>query len=544
MDKYLLTYALPYANGSLHLGHMAGFVHSDIYHRAQQMQKRIGYFICGNDAHGTPIMLSARKQGISPEEQVAQFHKQHRQDLTDFAIALDNFSTTDTEYNKSLVENIYSQLVANGDIECRVIEQLFDNEKNMFLPDRFIKGTCPKCKATDQYGDNCEACGATYDPTELINPKSVLSDTTPVMRATEHYFFKLSKHQDVLQNWVQSDNHVPEQLVNKMQEWFKDGLKDWDISRDAPYFGFKIPGTVDKYFYVWLDAPVGYLSSFLEFCEKNSVDFAEFTKPDSKTKMYNAIGKDIFYFHTLFWPAILNRSNYKMPDEIVVHGFLTINGAKMSKSRGTFITARKYLDNLSPSYLRYYLASKLSNNIEDIDLNLTDFMQKTNSDLVGKFVNIASRCANFICKLNDNNLSTELIDANLYNEWQTNTKQIIESYNTRNFAQAVRQIMYCADQINQFIDAKQPWVLAKEANQHELAVKICTQGINGFRLLCIYLKPIIPELITKAEEFLNINDLSMQDADTILLNHKINIFKPLLQRIQQEDIDKIMENNA
>ena len=336
MSKYLLTYALPYANGPLHLGHMTGFVHSDIFHRAQQSQDRTGYFICGNDAHGTPIMLSAEKQGISPEEQVAKFHKLHEQDLNDFKIALDNFSTTDTECNKKLVEDIYSKLVANNDIATRTIEQFFDAEKNMFLPDRFIKGTCPKCKAEDQYGDSCEVCGATYDPTEIINPKSVLSNSTPVMCETEHYFFQLSKHQDLLQSWVSSDNHVPEQLVKKMQEWFKDGLNDWDISRDAPYFGFKIPGTKDKYFYVWLDAPVGYLSSFQEFCERENIDFNEFIKPDSETKMYNAIGKDIFYFHTLFWPAMLNRSNYKMPDEIIVHGFLTINGAKMSKSRGHF----------------------------------------------------------------------------------------------------------------------------------------------------------------------------------------------------------------
>ena len=539
MNKYLLTYALPYANGPLHLGHMTGFVHSDIYHRAQQMQGRTGYFVCGNDAHGTPIMLSARKQGITPEEQVAKFHELHKQDLKQFNISLDNFSTTDTKTNQKLVAEIYKRLEANEDIACRTIEQLYDNEKQMFLPDRFIKGTCPKCGAADQNGDNCEVCGATYDPTDLSDPISVLSNTTPIKKDTEHYFFQLSKHQDMLQEWIATDNHVPEQLVNKMQEWFKEGLADWDISRDEPYFGFKIPGTDNKYFYVWLDAPIGYLSSFLDYCEENNIDFKEFVLPDSKTDFYNAIGKDIFYFHTLFWPAMLNRSGHRMPTEIIVHGFLTINGQKMSKSRGTFITAADYSKQLDADYLRYYLASKLSGHIEDIDLNLSDFMQKVNSDLVGKFENIASRCANFIRKLNENTLANELLDQELFEKWQQYTPKVIAAYNERNYAQAVRHIMQCADHINQFIDAKQPWVLAKEDGQQELVVKICSQGINAFRLLCIYLKPLVPNLISKAETFLNVESLKMEDAAHILQSHKINKFKPLLQRIQQEDLDAI-----
>ena len=542
--SYLLTYALPYANGPLHLGHMTGFIHSDIYHRAQRLQGRNGYFVCGNDAHGTPIMLSAEKAGITPQEQVAHFHTLHQQDLADFHIGLDHFSTTDTAGNLALVTEIYQRLQQAGDIECKTIEQCFDEEKGMFLPDRFIKGSCPKCHTPDQYGDSCEHCGATYDPTELIDAKSILSDTAPITKSTEHYFFKLSEHQEMLQQWVESDKHVPEQLVNKMQEWFKDGLNDWDISRDDPYFGFQIPGTTDKYFYVWLDAPVGYLSAFQELCQQRNIDFDAFLKPDSEHAMYHAIGKDIFYFHTLFWPAVLKRSGYRMPTEIIVHGFLTINGAKMSKSRGTYISARQYLDQLSPDYLRYYLASKLSHHIEDLDLNLDDFVQKVNSDLVGKFVNIASRSAGFIRKLNDNCLAAELHDPEAFARWQGYAASIAKLYNERNFQQAVRQIMSCADDINQYIDAQQPWALAKQEGQTQQVIQICTQGINGFRLLCIFLKPIMPQLIEKAESFLNIEPLSMQDAQTALLSHTINRFKPLITRLQAEDIEPLTGSNA
>ncbi|MGJ3494880.1 Methionine--tRNA ligase [Piscirickettsia salmonis] len=538
--KILATTALYYANGSLHLGHIIEAIQADIWTRFQRMRGHECYLISGSDAHGTPIMLRAEKEGIAPEELITRVAKEHEQDFNDFNISFDNFYTTHSAENKELVFEIYNQLERNGDIEKRTITQAFDPEKNMFLPDRFVKGECPKCNAVDQYGDSCEVCGATYSPCDLTNAVSVVSGATPIEKESEHYFFKLTHYEDMLKDWIQQ-GHLQEEITNKLNEWFDSGLSDWDISRDAPYFGFEIPNAPGKYFYVWLDAPVGYMASFMGLAKKKNLEFDQFWKHDDQAELYHFIGKDIVYFHSLFWPAMLEGAGFRKPSNIFVHGMLTVDGQKMSKSRGTFIKARTYLNHLSSEYLRYYFAAKLNRRIDDIDLNLEDFSQRINSDLVGKVVNIASRCAGFIKKRFDNQLATTLDDLDLFNEFSAQAEKIAKYYESRDFAFAMREIMALADKANQYIDHYKPWQLIKEAGQDNKVHLICSMGINLFRLLTLYLKPVLPELSQHAEEFLNIDSLSWADSQQPLLNHPINTFKPLMKRIETAQIDKIIE---
>ncbi|AKP74474.2 Methionine--tRNA ligase [Piscirickettsia salmonis] len=538
--KILATTALYYANGSLHLGHIIEAIQADIWTRFQRMRGHECYLISGSDAHGTPIMLRAEKEGIAPEELITRVAKEHEQDFNDFNISFDNFYTTHSAENKELVFEIYNQLERNGDIEKRTITQAFDPEKNMFLPDRFVKGECPKCNAVDQYGDSCEVCGATYSPCDLTNAVSVVSGATPIEKESEHYFFKLTHYEDMLKDWIQQ-GHLQEEITNKLNEWFDSGLSDWDISRDAPYFGFEIPNAPGKYFYVWLDAPVGYMASFMDLAKKKNLEFDQFWKHDDQAELYHFIGKDIVYFHSLFWPAMLEGAGFRKPSNIFVHGMLTVDGQKMSKSRGTFIKARTYLNHLSSEYLRYYFAAKLNRRIDDIDLNLEDFSQRINSDLVGKVVNIASRCAGFIKKRFDNQLATTLDDIDLFNEFSAQAEKIAKYYESRDFAFAMREIMALADKANQYIDHYKPWQLIKEAGQDNKVHLVCSMGINLFRLLTLYLKPVLPELSQHAEEFLNIDSLSWADSQQPLLDHPINTFKPLMKRIETAQIDKIIE---
>ena len=537
--KILITSALPYANGPIHLGHLVEYIQTDIWARFQKLRGNECYYVCADDAHGTPIMLRARQDGITPEQLIADVSKDHQADFSDFLIGFDHYHSTHSDENKELSQGIYRTLRDSGHITTRTISQAYDPEANMFLPDRFIKGTCPKCGAEDQYGDNCEACGATYDTTDLKDPYSVVSGATPIKKDTEHYFFKLADFEDMLKSWTTA-GHVQSEIANKLSEWFESGLKDWDISRDAPYWGFPIPDTTDKFFYVWLDAPIGYIASFKYFAEKQNLNFDEFWKAEDKTELYHFIGKDIAYFHTLFWPAVLSGSGYRTPTKVFCHGFLTVDGAKMSKSRGTFIKARSYLDHLKPEYLRYYYAAKLSSGIDDIDLNLEDFQQRVNTDLVGKFVNIASRVAGFIKKNNDGMLADALPAVELHQEMIDAGDSIADHFENRKYSQAVREIMALADKANQYIADEEPWAKNKQEGKETEVHAICTQGVNMFRILCIYLKPMLPEVVAQAEAFLNCGELSWNDLDKPLLNHSINKFKPLMQRVEQEAIDKII----
>jgi len=542
--KILVTSALPYANGPIHLGHLVEYIQTDIWTRFQKLRGNECYYVCADDAHGTPIMLRARQDGITPEELIANVSKDHQADFSDFLIDFDHYHSTHSPENKELSQDIYRHLRDAGHITTRTISQAYDPEANMFLPDRFIKGTCPKCGAEDQYGDNCEVCGATYDTTDLKDPYSVVSGAKPIKKDTEHYFFKLGDFEEMLKNWTTA-GHVQSEIANKLGEWFESGLKDWDISRDAPYWGFEIPDTTDKFFYVWLDAPIGYMASFKHFADKNNIDFDQFWRPvdDEKdsTELYHFIGKDIAYFHTLFWPAVLSGSGYRTPTKVFCHGFLTVDGAKMSKSRGTFIKARSYLDHLKPEYLRYYYAAKLSSGVDDIDLNLEDFQQRVNTDLVGKFVNIASRVAGFIKKNNDGMLGDTLPREDLFNDMVKAGEQIAQHFEDRKYSQAIREIMAQADKANEYIADEEPWAKNKQEGKEAEVQAICTQGINMFRLLCIYLKPMLPSVIAEAEAFLNCGELQWSDAATPLLAHKINKFKPLMQRVEKESIDKIID---
>ncbi|MCW9023834.1 MAG: methionine--tRNA ligase [Gammaproteobacteria bacterium] len=541
--QILVTSALPYANGSIHLGHLVEYIQTDIWVRFQKMQGHDCVYVCADDAHGTPIMLRAQNEGISPEELIARSDKEHQADFSDFNIGFDNFHSTHSPENRELVEYIYKQLNNSGHIETRTINQAYDPEKEMFLPDRFIKGTCPKCGAEDQYGDNCEVCGATYSPTELKNPVSAISGATPTEKESEHYFFKLGDFEPMLKTWIQGE-HVQPEISRKLNEWFEAGLQAWDISRDAPYFGFEIPGAEGKFFYVWLDAPVGYMASFKNLCDKTEdLDFDSYWNKDSDYEVYHFIGKDIAYFHTLFWPAILAGAGFRTPTGVFCHGFLTVNGLKMSKSRGTFITARTYLDNLNPEYLRYYFAAKLGSGIEDLDLNLEDFQLRVNSDLVGKVVNIASRCAGFINKRFEGQLSAECAEPELYAQFAEARDKIADLYNKREFSHAVREIMALADKANQYIDEKKPWVLAKEDGKDDEVQQVCSMGINLFRALIIYLKPILPTMAEQSESFLNIEPLSWDDIATPLTDHTINKFKPLMTRVEKEKLDVIVESS-
>jgi methionyl-tRNA synthetase len=540
-EKILVTSALPYANGHLHLGHLVEHIQTNIWVNTQKLLGRDCIAVCGEDAHGTPIMLKAEQQKMTPEELIDGMRKSHEQDFNDFAIEYDYYHTTHSDENKTLSELIYRRLKQNGDIISRTIKQAFDKEKHMFLPDRFVKGQCPKCKAEDQYGDSCEVCGATYSPTELINPKSVISGSKPIEKESEHFFFDLPKYESLLRKWTQSD-HIQVEVRNKLNEWFEAGLKQWDISRDAPYFGFEIPDEPGKYFYVWLDAPIGYMASFKKYCQENkSIDFDEYWGRDSKAKLYHFVGKDIIYFHALFWPAMLAGSDFRLPTAVFTHGFLTVNGTKMSKSRGTFIKARTYLDHLNPEYLRYYFAAKLTSRIDDIDLNFEDFINRVNADLVGKVVNIASRCAGFIGKRFDGLLASSLDNQALFDYVKDKGSDIADAYCNREYAKAVRLIMECADRINQYIDEKKPWLMIKEEGQLETVQAVCTMGINLFRLLIIYLKPILPVMAKNVETFLNCAPLMWSDSEKPLLNHKINKFKPLMQRVEKEKIDAMLE---
>jgi len=536
MRKILVTSGLPYANGPLHLGHLLEYVQTDIWVRWQKMSGNDCIYVCGEDAHGTPIMLSAKKANLSPEEFISTIKKQHERDFADFYINFDNFYTTHSEENQELAIDIYKKLQTNDDIEQKTIEQLYDPSAQMFLPDRFVKGTCPRCRAENQYGDSCEVCGATYSPTELINPISAISETQPIKKSSLHYFFKLEKYLETLKNWM-SQALAPE-IVNKLNEWFAVGLKPWDISRDAPYFGFKIPDTENKYFYVWLDAPIGYIASFKNLCSHKKLDFDAYWKDPDTTELYHFVGKDIIYFHALFWPSILTSAGLRKPTAIFTHGFLTVNGQKMSKSRGTFITARNYLDKLNPEYLRYYLAAKLNNRIDDLDFNLDDFVARVNSDLVGKVVNIASRCAGFINKNFNGQLAANCDEPKLFNAFSAAAEVIGNAYENREYSNAVRTIMSLADRANQYIDEKKPWALNKLDPTNPEILQICTVGLNCFRLLILYLKPILPKMAEETEHFLNIAPLTWDDRKTLLLAHKINSFKPLMLRV---DLEKARE---
>ena len=539
--KILVTSALPYANGPIHLGHLVEYIQTDIWVRFQKQRGNTCYFVCADDTHGTPIMLKADREGITPEQLITQIGKEHLADFIEFGVAFDNYHSTHSEENKFFSSLIYTRLRDAGHICSRTITQAFDPVRNMFLPDRFIKGDCPKCGAPDQYGDGCEVCGATYSPTELKNAVSAISGEKPIEKDSVHYFFNLADFTRMLTDWT-SAGHLQVEVRNKLAEWLDSGLQQWDISRDAPYFGFEIPDAPGKYFYVWLDAPIGYMASFKNLCDKQGLDFDEFWAKDSSTELYHFIGKDIIYFHALFWPAMLSGAQFRTPSAIFAHGFLTVNGEKMSKSRGTFITARTYLEHLSPEYLRYYFAAKLSAGVDDIDLNFDDFSQRVNSDLVGKVVNIASRCSGFISKRFANTLAATCSEPALFQEFINANERIAEFYETREFGKAMREIMALADKANQYIDEKKPWLIAKQEGKYTELHDVCSMGINLFRLLAAFLKPVIPALAKEAESFLNIDPQNWPTADTQpLLSQAINAFKPLMTRVEAEKIAAIVE---
>lgn len=536
----LVTNALPYANGPIHLGHLVGYIQADIWVRFQRMRGHVCHYVCADDAHGTPIMLKARAEGITPEQLIERIGVEHRADFADFLVEFDNYYTTHSPENRELAELIYTRLRDKGHIVSRPVMQMYDPQAGMFLPDRYIKGTCPKCKSPDQYGDNCEVCGMTYTPAELIEPVSVVSGATPVEKESIQYFFKLSDFEPFLRDWV-STEHMEAETANKVREWFEGGLRDWDISRDAPYFGFEIPDVPGKYFYVWLDAPIGYMASFKNYCARAGIDFDAYWQPDSEAELVHFIGKDIIRFHCLFWPAILHGAGFRAPSRINVNGFLTVNGQKMSKSRGTFIMARTYLEHLNPEYLRYYFAAKLGSGVDDLDLNLDDFAQRVNSDLVGKLVNIASRCAGFINKRFDGRLSDKLDAPELLREFTAASEQIADLYEQCEYSRAIRRIMELADKANQYIDDAKPWVVAKQEGKDEELQAICSMGLNLFRVLLAYLKPVVPRLAQQGEEFLGIAPLSWAQIGEPLLGHVIRPFKPLMTRIEPAAVAAMVE---
>ena len=551
--KILVTSALPYANGSIHLGHMVEHIQTDVWVRFQKLRGHECYYCCADDTHGTPVMLAAQKQGIAPEDMIAKVREEHLADFTGFFIGYDNYYSTHSPENKQFSQDIYRALKANGKIESRVIEQLFDPEKQMFLPDRFVKGECPKCHAQDQYGDNCEVCGTTYSPTELINPYSAVSGAKPELRESEHFFFKLGECADFLKAWTSGNNphdgkpHLQPEALNKMKEWLGEGeettLSDWDISRDAPYFGFEIPDAPGKYFYVWLDAPVGYMASFKNLCDRIGIDFDEYFKADSQTEMYHFIGKDILYFHALFWPAMLHFSGHRAPTGVYAHGFLTVDGQKMSKSRGTFITAKSYLEQgLNPEWMRYYIAAKLNSKIEDIDLNLQDFISRVNSDLVGKYVNIAARASGFIAKRFEGRLK-DVSGSALLAKLAAESDNIAEQYENREYARALRDIMALADAVNEYVDANKPWELAKQEGQDERLHEVCSELINAFTMLTAYLAPVLPQTAANAARFLNLDAITWANTRETLGEHAINKYEHLMQRVEQKQVDDLIEAN-
>ena len=539
----LVTNALPYANGPIHMGHLLGYIQADIWVRAMRAMGHDVTYVCADDAHGTAIMLRAEANGISPEQQIANVQQEHIRDFDGFGVHFDHYDSTNSIENKARAEEIYLKNREAGNIAVRPVNQLFDPEKGMFLSDRFIKGSCPKCKAEDQYGDACEVCGTTYNAIELIDPRSTLSGATPIEKSSDHYFFKLPNFAEYLQKWTRDEGRLPVSIANKLDEWFENGLNDWDISRDAPYFGFEIPDAPNKYFYVWVDAPIGYMSSFENYikAKRPDLDFNEFWKKDSKNEVYHFIGKDIVYFHALFWPAMLEGANYRTPSGLFVNGFLTVNGQKMSKSRGTFIKAETYLEHLNPEYLRYYFASKLSDKVEDSDLNLDDFIQKVNSDLVGKVVNIASRCAKFINTKFDNRLSVTCAEPELVNSFIAAGDSIAKAYEAREFSAAIREIMALADKANQYIDEKKPWALAKIEGQEQQVHDVCSVGINLFRQLAIYLAPVLPTLAAQVQDFLKLESFDFVSAHTVLVNHEIALFQPLMQRVDPKAVAAMVD---
>jgi len=539
--KILVTSALPYANGPIHLGHLVEYIQTDIWVRFQKQRGHQCTYVCADDAHGTPIMLKANQLGLEPQQLIDQVSTEHQRDFAGFMVGFDNYYSTHSEENRHFATLIYQRLRDAGHIARRTITQAYDPEKNMFLPDRFIKGECPKCSAPDQYGDSCEVCGATYQPTELKNAYSAISGATPVEKDSEHFFFKLEDFEQFLHEWV--EGHVQTQMKHKLNEWFESGLQQWDISRDAPYWGFEIPDAPGKYFYVWLDAPIGYMASFKNWCDRNGVDFDEYFAPGSDAELYHFIGKDIAYFHTLFWPAMLHGAKFRTPTGVFCHGFLTVNGQKMSKSRGTFIMAETYLNHLRPEYLRYYFAAKLGSGIDDIDLSLDDFRLRVNADLVNKVVNIASRCAGFIQKKFNGMLDAELTSAALYHEAVAAGRGIAEAYEKREYARAMREIMLLADKANQYIDSAEPWVLAKDDSRLAEVQACCTLGINLFRVIVSYLAPVLPQVAEDAAAFLAIDGFAWNAIDKPLLNHKINKFKPLMQRVEPEAIERVIEES-
>ena len=543
--QILVTSALPYANGPIHLGHLVEYIQTDIWVRAM---KAIGHkvtYVCADDAHGTAIMLKAEGAGISPEAQIATVKASHEADFARFLIEFDNYHSTHSPENETLAQDIYRKLKTAGYIFTKDVAQLFDEQKQMFLADRFVKGECPECHAKDQYGDNCEVCGTTYNATELINPYSILSGGTPIIKSSKHYFFDLPKFDEFLRAWTKSEGRLQPSIANKLDEWFTQGLAPWDISRDAPYFGFKIPDTdpaePEKYFYVWLDAPVGYMASFKNLCLRTGIDFDAYFNQDSHTELYHFIGKDIVYFHALFWPAMLHGAGYRTPTAINAHGFLMVNGEKMSKSRGTFIKAETYLEVLNPEYLRYYFASKLSSSVEDINLDLEDFMQKVNADLVGRVVNIASRSAGFIHKNHGGKLSSTLSEPALINEIVSAGNDIAAAYEAREFAKAMRLVMTCADKLNAYIDEHKPWALNKISSEHGKVQDIATVALNGFRQLMVYLAPVLPTMTEAARVFLNIDSLDFASRHKPLLDHSIHAFSPLMQRIEKSQLDAMID---
>ena len=535
-----VTSALPYANSSIHIGHLLEAIQTDIWVRFQKLRGHDCLYICADDAHGTPIMLSADSQGTTPEQLIGRIHAEHERDYAGFEIGFDNFHTTHSGENREFAENIYARLDAAGHIKRRTITQFYDPVKEMFLPDRFIRGECPFCHAQDQYGDSCESCNRTYTPTDLVNPVSSISGATPVEKESEHYFFDLPAFEQVLRDWVGA-GHLQPEVANKLDEWFTAGLREWDISRDAPYFGFEIPGAPGKYFYVWVDAPMGYFASLKNLLDRQGRDVEEYIGAGSSAEMYHFIGKDIMYFHTLFWPALLHGSGHRLPSNVFVHGFLTANGQKMSKSRGTFINARTYLEHLDPEYLRYYFAAKSGSGVDDIDLNLDDFRQRVNADLVGKVVNVASRCAGFIHKRFGGKLAAAVHDEALLQEFTGAGESIAASYEAREYARAMRDIMALADRANQYIDRHKPWEMARQDPGSAELQQVCSLGLNLFRILIIYLKPVLPGLARRAEEFLGVEALAWNGLDAPLLDHPVRKFKPLLTRVEQERIDAVVE---
>ncbi|MCE3285233.1 MAG: methionyl-tRNA synthetase [Steroidobacteraceae bacterium] len=539
----LVTSALPYANGAPHLGHMVEYIQTDIWVRFQRLRGHDVLFIWANDAHGTPIMLKARQEGIAPEALIARIGVEQKRDFDAFDISYDNFHTTHSDENREITYEIYRRLAAAGHIRRETIVQAYDEQAKMFLPDRYVRGTCPRCGALDQYGDSCEVCGATYTPADLVNPISVVSGTAPVQRESEHLFFKLGDFEAMLREWTGGDRLQPA-VAAKLGEWFTAGLRDWDISRDAPYFGFEIPGEKDKFFYVWLDAPIGYLSSLLQYCRRTGRDFDHYWRPDSGAEVYHFIGKDIVYFHTLFWPAVLAGAGYRAPTAVYAHGFLTVNGQKMSKSRGTLIGAKAWLEHLPAEYLRYYFASRLADGIDDLDLNLDDFIAKVNSDIVGKLVNIASRCAGFIARGSGGRLAGQLADPALQEEFVAAGARIAALYEGRDLAGAVREVMALTDRANLYIDQQKPWLVAKDPARAAEVQAVCTQGLNLFRILALYLKPVMPRLAAGAEQFLALEPLRWADAATPLLGTTIEAYAPLATRVDPAAVRSLLDASA